>query len=238
MNVFLVKNLYNYEAIAPPPENLPDNFITYYITDNETTAIEAKNLGWGYTYVTDMFSKIEDLFERRKSIAYINSFPHEFITDNVDYDLIFICDSNVIRLWSNYPDFISKCDKNKALFLTNGYYDEGRNSIVAEIEGSNQSRWSYNYDQIKFNGKKYIDHLNELGIDLNKLGVCSAKYIGWNPSHESYHLLTNKLYDEYCKHLQGNIILTYLSGIYEQDIFVYYSDNYNGGLLNKHNYSA
>lgn len=238
MNIFLVKNLYGYEIVIPPPTNLPENLITYYVTDNETDALKAKNLGWNYVYVTKKFLEITDKFERRKSVAYINSFPHEFIYDTIKYDLIFICDSHIITLWSNYSDFISKCDKKYALFLTNGYYKQSRNTITSEIIHSNRKRWDYNYDKIKLNGDLYVNHLNELGINLNDLGVCSAKYIGWNPSHESYSLLTNKLYEEYTKHLQGNIILTYLSGIYKKDTFVYYPDNYNGSLLNNHIYSA
>lgn len=238
MNIFLVKNLYDYEKVISPPNNLPDNFISYYITDNEKNAITAKNLGWDYVSITDKFLDVADKFSRRKSIAFINSFPHMFINNDIEYDLIFVCDSNIVTLWSNFSDFVSKCEKNKVLYLTNGYYDLGRNTITSEIENSNQHRWSYNYVEIKHNGQLYVDHLNDLKIDLNLLGVCSAKYIGWNPSHENYELLTNKLYEEYTKHLQGNIILTYLSGIYKDDIFVYHSNNYKGGSLNNHNYSS
>lgn len=238
MNIFLVKNLYDYETVISPPKNLPDDFITYYVTDSEMNSLAAKNLGWDYVHITDKFLDITDKFNRRKSIAFINSFPHKFIDENIDYKFIFVCDSNVVRLWTNYSDFISKCNNDKALFLTNGYFESERNTIISEIKSSNQSRWSYNYNEIKTNGDIYVNHLNDLKVNLNHLGVCSAKYIGWNPSHEGYEVLTNKLYDEYCKHLQGNIILTYLSGIYEKYIYVYYSDNYNGGILNNHNYLA
>jgi hypothetical protein len=240
MDIFLVKNLYDYEIVISPPKNLPNNMITYYVTDNENNANKAKMLGWDYVHVTTLFLDVIDKFDRRKSAAYINCFPHEFIDKNIQYDLIFVCDSNIVSLWNNYSDFVSSCHSNfdKTLFLTNGYYDGDRNTITMEISHSNQSRWSYNYDSIVFNGNKYVKHLNDLNVNIPNLGVCSAKYIGWNPSHKNYKTITNKLYEEYTKHLQGNIILTYLSGLYKNDTFVYYSTNYNGGRLNNHKYSA
>jgi|GWRWMinimDraft_13_1066021.scaffolds.fasta_scaffold07372_2 hypothetical protein len=37
MNIFLVKNLYDYEKVISPPNNLPNNFISYYITDKSSS---------------------------------------------------------------------------------------------------------------------------------------------------------------------------------------------------------
>ena len=240
MDIFLVKNLYNYELAIEPPKNLPNNMITYYVTDNIEIANKVKSLGWDHVCITDKFLNITDKFEKRKSIAYINSFPHEFIKENIEYDLIFVCDSNIFSLWKKYSDFVLNCHTNldNALFLTNGYYKAHRNTIAVEIKASNQARWRYNYKEIEKNGNDYILHLKSLNIDPNNLGVCSAKYIGWNPKHKNYNILTKELYNEYSKHLQGNVILTYFSGIYKNDTFVYYTNEYDEQGLNSHNYNA
>jgi hypothetical protein len=237
-NIFLVKNLYNYEQVIPPPLNLPDNFITVYVTDNDTNGNLAKNLGWDYVNITDKFNNVTDLFQKRISIAYINSFPHEFIDTNIDYRLICVCDSNIISLWDTFYNFVEKCDDNHSLFITNGYYSGHRNTLISELNHSNQSRWSYNYQNIKKSYNDYQKELTEVGVDINSLGVCSAKYIIWNPSHKSYKKITEKLYEKYCFNLQGNIILTYMSGLYSDDIFVYHCNVYNNALLNNHNYQS
>jgi hypothetical protein len=33
--VYLVKNLFEYEKVTPPPLNLPENMITVYVADSE-----------------------------------------------------------------------------------------------------------------------------------------------------------------------------------------------------------
>ena len=51
MNIFLVKNLYDYEKVISPPNNLPDNFISYYITDNEKNSNNCKKFKGGIMLV-------------------------------------------------------------------------------------------------------------------------------------------------------------------------------------------
>ena len=237
-NIFLVKNLFEYEKVISPPSNLPNNFETVYVTDNELNGELAKNLGWSHIHITDKFNNVTDLFEKRISVSYINSFPHEFIDSNINYDLICVCDSNIVTLFNTFYQFVDKCNNDYTLFITNGYYTEDRNTLISELNSSNQNRWSYNYENIKKSYYGYEKELSDVGIDINSLGVCSAKYLIWNPSHKSYKKITEKLYEEYCFNLQGNIILTYLSGLYSKDIFVYHSTDYTGGILNEHNYQS
>jgi hypothetical protein len=68
--------------------------------------------------------------------------------------------------------------------------------------------------------------------------VVSAKYIGWNLRHEKYEMLSNLLFKEGSENLQGNIILTYMSGMYPDVIYNYNTKNYSGGILNEHNIEA
>jgi len=236
--LFLVKNLFNYEQIISPPKNLPDDFDTLYVTDSDEIAFSAKTLGWSQTYVTKKFIGVTDLFLKRVSVAYINCFPHEFIPNDVNYNFIFVCDSNIVSLWNNVKKFTDKCTNEYSLHLLNGFYSGERNTLLSELKSSDQGRWSYNYASIKKCYDDYKKELTEIGVDINSLGVCSAKYIMWNPSHKNYKKITEKLYENYKVNLQGNIILTYLSGLYKDDIFVYNNNDYNGGHLNNHNYSA
>jgi hypothetical protein len=96
-NVFLVKNLFNYEKVIPPPTNLPKNFETVYLTDNDINCELAKNLGWGIVKKIEQFLNVEDKFERRKIIAFINSFPNRLVPEVLDYKFVFVSDSNIVR---------------------------------------------------------------------------------------------------------------------------------------------
>jgi hypothetical protein len=238
-NIFLVKNLYNYEKVISPPTNLPNNFVTVYLTDNDTNYELAINLGWEIVKKTEEFLDIDDKFERRKIISYINSFPHKLVSEVLDYNFVFICDSNIITLWDEYVNFTNKCSSEYALFVTSGYYSGSRDTIINERDVSaNMGRWSYNHNEIINSSNDYIQKLNDNNVDITKLSIVSAKYIGWNLKHEKYNFLSEMLYSEGCKHIQGNIILTYMSGLYPNIIYNYRSNNYNGGHLNSHNYSA
>jgi hypothetical protein len=238
-NIFLVKNLYNYEIVNPPPSNIPDKFVTVYVTDNDVNCKKAKKLGWDIVKKTEEFLNINDKFGRRKVISYINSFPHKVVPEVLDYKFVFVCDSNIIRLWDNYKNFTETCSEEFALFITSGFYSGERDNIIAECNASTSvSRWSYNKTEIANSTKRYVDELIKHNVNINTLSVSSAKYIGWNLKHENYDLLSNVLYNEGCKNLQGNIILTYMSGLYPNIIYNYYNNDYSGGTLTPHNYSA
>ena len=238
-NIFLVKNLYNYEKVIPPPTNLPNNFVKVYLTDNEINYELAINLGWDIVKKTEEFLNIDDKFERRKVISYINSFPHKVVPEVLDYNFVFVCDSNIVTLWDEYVNFTNKCSSEYALFVTSGHYSGHRDNIMSERDDSTiQNRWLYNHNKIIDSSNGYIQELNDNNIDTTKLSIVSAKYIGWNLKHEKYNLLSEILYSEYCNHLQGNIILTYMSGLYPNIIYNYRSENYEGSHLNPHNYLA
>jgi hypothetical protein len=228
-NVYIVKNLFGYEDVISPPINL--SMTTVYLTDDKKIANQAKSLGWDKVIVTNKFKHITDKFERRKSIAYINSFPLEFIDFKCNY--IFICDSNVKKLWNSFNDFVSLCTSKHALFLTSSYYSGDRDTLKSEMIASNTERWSYNYNEIC---KRSLYYISKIGKE--NPSICSAKYIGWNTNHPHYHAMSNFLYNEYCIHLQGNIILTYMSVIFKDYIFNYKPNDYNGAQLNKHKYKA
>jgi len=238
-NVFLVKNLFNYEKVIPPPTNLPENFQTVYLTDNEINCELAKNLGWGIVKKIEQFLNVEDKFERRKIIAFINSFPHKLVPEVLDYKFVFVSDSNIVRLWDEYIVFTQNCSNEFALFVTSGYYSDDRDTIMAECnQSANTERWAYNKNEIIDSTNRYLTELKEKNIDVDNLSVVSAKYIGWNLHHEKYELLSNLLFKEGSENLQGNIILSYMSGIYSNDIYNYNTKNYSGGILNEHNIQA
>ena len=238
-NVFLVKNLFNYEKVIPPPTNLPENFQTVYLTDNDINCELAKNLGWGIVKKIEQFLNVEDKFERRKIIAFINSFPHKLVPEVLDYKFVFVSDSNIVRLWDDYIVFTQNCSNEFALFVTSGYYSDDRDTIMAESnQSANTERWAYNKNEIIDSTNRYLTELKEKYIDVDNLSVVSAKYIGWNLHHEKYELLSNLLFKEGSENLQGNIILSYMSGIYSNDIYNYNTKNYSGGILNEHNIQA
>jgi hypothetical protein len=238
-NVFLVKNLFNYEKVIPPPTNLPENFQTVYLTDNDINCELAKNLGWGIVKKIEQFLNVEDKFERRKIIAFINSFPHKLVPEVLDYKFVFVSDSNIVRLWDDYIVFTQNCSNEFALFVTSGYYSDDRDTIMAECnQSANTERWAYNKNEIIDSTNRYLTELKEKNIDVDNLSVVSAKYIGWNLHHEKYELLSNLLFKEGSENLQGNIILSYMSGIYSNDIYNYNTKNYSGGILNEHNIQA
>jgi hypothetical protein len=238
-NIFLVKNLFNYEKVIAPPNNLPNNFDTVYVTDNDTNYNLATKLGWTIVKKTEKFLNITDKFERRKAVMYINSFPHKVAPEILEYELVFVCDSNIVRLWDDYNDFTSNCSKDYSLFITSGFYYGERDNIIEEsLMSSKTDRWLYNKEGIINSTNRYIEELTKNNVDVSKLSIVSAKYIGWNLKHEKYDFLSNMMYNEGCEHLQGNIILTYMNGLYPNVIYNYYTKNYSGGLLNPHNYSA
>jgi hypothetical protein len=238
-NYFLVKNLFQYEKVIAPPENLPKNLKSVYVTDTDENCLLANKLGWDIVKKTEMFKEIVDKFERRKCIAFINSYPLNIVPEINDADFVFICDSNIIRLWDKYEEFVKNCNIQHALFITSGYYSGLRDNIISECDVScTVSRWSYNHDKIRSCTVKYVNELTKNKINIETLSVVSAKYIGWNVKHRDYAALSNTLYDEYCENLQGNIILTYISGIYPDKVFNYHNEDYTGSSLNSHNFEA
>jgi hypothetical protein len=238
-NYFLVKNFYNYEKVIPPPTNLPKKLKSVYVTDNDENTKMAAELGWDVVKNTDLFLKIEDKFDRRKSVAFINSFPIKVVPEINDANIVFICDSNIVRLWDLYNDFVNLCDEKFALFVTSGYYKGGRDNMISETNvACSMSRWSYGFGDIRTSANRYIDEIKNKNVDINSLSVVSAKYIGWNVKHIDYDKLSNTLYKEYSNNLHGNNILTYMSSIYENSVFNYYTNDYRGTILNKHNFEA
>jgi hypothetical protein len=236
-NILFTKNLFGYEHVILP-SNLPDNLHKIYLTDSESNKEIALSKGWDEVIITNEFSHITDNFGRRSSIGYINSHPHKFIKNILDYNFVFMIDSNVQSLWVGYDNFVNSCGQEHALYVTTGYYPSEVDNLHQELVRSNQERWRYNFSIIENNTKQYIEDLTNLGVDISNLGICSAKYFGWNPHHEKYSFLTNLMYEEHKKHLQGNIIQTYLLGKYPNYIYNYKNDQYFGGSLTPHNFNA
>lgn len=236
---FLVKNFFDYEKIIPPPKNLPKNLKTVYVTDNDNNTELLQNLGWEIVKIVNDYTHITDLFERRRLISYINSYPLKVVPELINPRYIFICDSNIDSLWFKYQNFVDNCSDEFALFVTSGYHQNERDNIESECEISCQTnRWSYNHNEIRESTNRYKKILTDEGINPEQLSVVSAKYIGWNVKHPKYNELSDTLYNEGTINLQGNIILTYISGIYKNFVYNYYENDYSGGVVNQHNYEA
>ena len=160
---FLVKNLYNYENVIPPPENLPKHLKTIYVTDNDENKKRAISLGWNIVKKINQFNDINDKFERRKAVAYINSYPTKIVPEINDCRFMFVCDSNIVRTWNLYKNFVNNCCEKYSLFVTSGYYSGIRNNIISECNASLIKRWSYNHNKIKSRTSHYV---NELTITI------------------------------------------------------------------------
>lgn len=238
-NVFVVKNLFDYETVIAPPHNLPPHLKTCYITDSISNCEKAEALGWDIVVNTQLYVGIEDKMQRRRIIAHINTFPHKVCPQLLDFDLVFVSDSNIVSMWDEYHDFVKGAEEsNKALFVTSGYYSGERDCMLAEMRDSisGNSRWSYNHKEIEERTMKYLEIINF--YKEVESSVVSAKYIGWNLHHKDYYFLSNIMEMEGQLHLQGNIILTFLASMYPNNIYNYYTKNYRGGQLNSHNYEA
>lgn len=237
---YFTKNLWGYEKLTPPPKNLPKQIKTFYLTDDINYKDSLLKAGWDVVIINDEYKKITDQKTRRKIISEINCFPSKFIDEINNFDFVFVSDSNIDSLWDKYSDFVSKCKKDKCLFLVHGWYAGIRNTIRLECEKSMQRRWEYDHENIRKSSEKYLNEIKSLGIDETTIPVYSAKYFGWNIKHPMYETISKKFYEEYMNHLQGNIILSYLSVIYSDYTFSYeYKKDENpSGKINKHNFSS
>jgi hypothetical protein len=237
-NLYLTMNLFGYEKLTPPPELLPKNLTTCYITDNDEIAKQAKKLGWDIVKYINLFKDVIDKLDKRISVARIKCFPKEFVPEVDDFEFIFICDSNISKIRKDYQNFIDSCTEDKCLFLTSKYYSNGRDNIVSELMESKQPRWSYNFDGMIKSTDKYMKELESKGINYKNLSVVSGKYIGWNLNHKYYDEISNKIYNERKVNLQGNIILTYISGIYKNEVNNFATESWARSELNNHNFQA
>jgi hypothetical protein len=237
-NLYLTMNLFGYEKLTPPPKSLPKNLTTCYITDNEDTKNKAKELGWDIVKKTNSFNNITKNLDKRISVAKIKCFPTEFVPEINDFKFVFICDSNIDKIRGDYESFIDSCTEDKCLFLTSGYYKGDRDNMYSELLASKQPRWSYNYDGMTKATLRYVEELKSLNVDYKNLSVVSGKYIGWNLKHKHYNEISNKIYNERKVNLQGNIILTYISGLYPNEVNNFKTEPWARSLLNKHNFQA
>ena len=238
MNAYVTKNLWGYEIVNPIPVNISNNFVKFYITDDLSLKPYLLNNGWDVVVVVDSYRGVSDFKDRRRIISEINCFPQKYINELVTFDKVFITDSNIISLWNDFSDFTDKCHTDKCLYVTSGWYSSDRDNIIAELNDSNQSRWSYDFDSMKTATERYKNEVELLGIDFYSVPIISAKYFGWNLNHKNYENISNKFYNEYTTHLQGNIILSYLSILYSSDTFNYKISNFEGCKLSVHNFLA
>lgn len=238
MKVYFTKNLWGYEKITGPPTNISKDMKTVYLIDDSSKKQELMSLGWDYVEIITKYKDINDFKTRRQIISEINCFPQKFISSIDNFDFIFVNDSNIVETWDMYSDFVNKSPNNKCLFMVHGWYDGTRNTIKSECSNSMQQRWKYDHDNIKNSTERYIEEIKSNSIDVNSIPIYSAKYFGWNIKHPMYDSISNKFYEEYMNHLQGNIILSYLSFLYPEYIFSYeYIPSKNpNGKINSHNF--
>ena len=237
-NLYLTMNLFGYEKLTPPPKSLPENLTTCYITDDENISNQAKELGWDIIKKTNSFNDVTEKLDKRISVARIKCFPGEFVPEVKDFKFVFICDSNISKIRGDYKTFIDSCTEDKCLFLTSGYNKGNRDNMMSELMASKQPRWSYNYDGMLTSTERYVKELENLNIDYKNLSVVSGKYIGWNLNHKSYYGISNKIYNERKINLQGNIILTYISGIFPNEVNNFKTESWARSVLNTHNFQA
>jgi hypothetical protein len=239
MIAFVVKNLWDYDKINPVPDNLPDNLPdmdTFYITDTEENRAEALCQGWDHAVCFDQYREVTSKILRRSIIGDINCFPEKFCSRLQIYDKIFVCDSNILTLPSNYSDFVNGAG-DEAVYLTSGYYSGEDDTIEQELIRSIHSRWNYNAQGMIEATHRYMEGMNEAGIDPLSVSVSSAKYLGWNVRHPDRWHIASFVADEYMKHLQGNIIFTYISAIYKNEVFNFRGLK-NDISFSPHNYEA
>ena len=231
---FLFKNLFNYDTVLPPPINIPKNIDTIYLTDNEKTQNDALSKGWKFSYVTEKFLNNVTSIEKRNAIAYINCYPEKIVDDIKNYNYIFICDSNVIKLDSKYLEFINSASDKHALYVTSGWYSGIHNNILEEMKRSlGNNRWSYDFKNIIDSTKKYLQDFYNMKINYHNIPVVSAKYIGWNINHERKNIIADYVFNEYSKHLQGNIIFSTCLVLYTEDT-LHYTKFLNDGQVEQH----
>lgn len=230
----LFKNLFNYDEIIPPPKNIPSNMDSIYLTDSVENQKKALSKGWKYCYVTEQFLNVNTNIKKRLAIAHINCYPENYLPDNKNYDYVFICDSNVVKLDTNYSEFIKNASDKHALYVTSGWYIGINNNIKKELERSLcNKRWSYDFNNITNATQNYIKLFSDMNIDYHTVPVVSAKYIGWNINHDKKNIIADYVYKEYSKHLQGNIIFSTCLVLYPEYTF-HYKDFLNDAGVHNH----
>lgn len=238
-NAFVVKNFFDYEEILPPPVNLPSGLETVYVTDNVETAKLVRELGWDKAYVTDRFKNITDKYERRLCVARINSFPGEFIEKPLQYKFVFVCDSNIERMYSEYKNFVNSCTEKHCLFVISGWYYGERDNIIAEGKASvEQERWNFFHESMLQRINFYVKYFIENRIDPMKVSVCSGKYFGWNMHHPKYNELSNELFKEYTINLQGNIVFSYLKEKFKNEVYECVQHQFTDWVIKTHKFQA
>jgi hypothetical protein len=70
-------------------------------------------------------------------------------------------------------------------------------------------------------------------INYRNIPVVSAKYIGWNINHERKNIIADYVFNEYSKHLQGNIIFSTCLVLYTEDT-LHYTKFLNDGQVEQH----
>ena len=231
MDAFLTWNIYDYENVIPPPKDIPSDK-TFYLTDTDENAKLAEKLGWNKAFVTNAFKERINNAHMREALADIKCYTEVYVPDIKQFDRLFLFDSDVVVLDSNYSEFVKKSSPEYALYVSSGYAKGDRDCIQEELKESVENpRWSYGVKQMNKSVGEYITCLNDMG--LSSPSIVSAKYTGWNLKHKMRKEIADWIYGEYMKHLQGNIIYTMASVIFEEYVFNY-RDFINDGALQSH----
>lgn len=235
---FIVKNFYNFDPVVEPPENLPRSLVPVYLTDNLENAEEAKRKGWEEAHVVEEYLDVSDPFERRCVVALANCYPEKMAPELKKYEKVFMCDANVRKLDTNYGEFTDDSPLDCAFYATSGWYKGPENTITSEMQRSmNSTRWSYNFEDMHKNFTRYLIELPEMGIDPKDCPVVSAKYIGWNLHHPDKETVAEYAYNEYKKHLQGNVIFSMALKHFPELVY-HYTGFKNDGLAVYHQINA
>ena len=209
---YVTYNLWDYDpVISPPLGNLCDSF---YITESRKNYNKALLLGWSKAILTHIDAYTPKL-ERRKETAEYRLYPERFIKELTEYDLVIMCDSNVKKLHDDFLNY-AKSIGNNVLLLDAHFYKGDENNLYAEYDRTfKQKRWAYDFKNITYSMERYAQIVN-----LNQCKVCSAKYKIWNYRHPRRQEIADWIYDEKMKHIQGNIILSEASQLFDDYIKV------------------
>lgn len=233
---FVVVQMFGYDAVNPPPANVPAGFHKWYVCDTSTTRGAALGLGWEYVVVVDIPAALSsDRHLRMQKVADVMTRVADLLPEGA-YDHVFRCDANVRRLFDEWTPFaLEAMASGKALYCTTGYYSGVRDTIEAELASSlHEAAWSPFHEQMK---KFTLAYRTALGPGI-PAPIVSAKYVGWNLHHPHRPRLVEAFAKDLVAHWQGNIILSYMAASpdFGEQMFVKHIPEYNNCILSPHNH--
>lgn len=230
---FATIGFFGYEQPNPPPAGLPQDFLTFYFSDNEQHAELALTRGFDFAVVDSSPSlslslSSETLGTERANWSPTQKLssglmcrgkfaPHLYYVEVVRAGCtqLWFFDANVQQVDTAYFEqhFFGAADTSKALYVDVAYYALPHN-IVTELHHSvTQERWAGYVSGMQAAASEYFHQLELQHGEaaLSHCEVASAKYIGFNLLHPESHVISEWLVEQCKINYQGNIILSFLA---------------------------